>query len=578
MKNYKLNLISRALSEHQSAETTVRDQAKAANISPSYLSNLVNLKTGKLPSDEVLRKLLGSAAEPLFAAFEIIDKPLATLLEEDLGISNPDQDPNLMRRAKALEEDLRKFLAEHRPIPQSALELLMADSEQLDDVTRFLGDRVSSTDDPQLITRIINRIQAPLDLETILDGDASAFETTFLLDPDNPRIAGRNSLPVGSDLNATVITRQKTQEECRKLLEKDSKTIFDSIRQGGYRRVNPIIVISLHGDGAPYIAVEGNTRTNAIYSVLADNTTSSFDLFHDVSIVELKGFSYPESKRLRHSIMMTIHMGGTKEWAPYKQGKVLYDNYVQLKQKGALSDKAIFEEIASYGRFTKNRIATDIHAFKDLTQAVETLKNDTSATYQLNPDSDIERLYSLFRELQSPRNKPARDFIHASADNAMRFYFWAGLATRIEVGSEENLDENGQIVDQPVDQYITLQVAPISGTHAIASFSELLERFPDGNEQRENLFRTMDNPDNHSVVHELLSSSKGLDLGTVKQKLDLASRSLNQVLSGLVDIGDVTELNEIANRMEKINRTTSVLTVSLNTLSNQLTKNDQQNP
>ncbi len=62
--------------------------------------------------------------------------------------------------------------------------------------------------------------------------------------------------------------------------------------------MKPIFAVSLTGNGAPYVVIEGNTRVTAIRTMLADPEIRHFDLFQDVEVKVLEGFSYFDSAKI----------------------------------------------------------------------------------------------------------------------------------------------------------------------------------------------------------------------------------------------------------------------------------------
>lgn len=545
MESYHDYLIRKALRKVQQNGDTVRSMAQRAEVSPSHISNFINGKASRPLEEAKLKALLGDDYEKLTQQLKIADASAEILLEHYLGVEDSTEDLHLLRRTNAVLPQLQERLAEGEEIPQTLLELIFNGNEkQIDAAKARLGDQVSMVDDPYVITAVINANQHRLDLRDLLNDDIENFDKFILLDPANPRILGSEGLPAESRLTPESLKSEKTQEQCRSLLEGDARSIYNSVRKGGYRRVNPIFAVSLTGDGAPYVVIEGNTRVTAIRTMLADPEIRRFDLFQDVEIKVLDGFSYFDSQKIRDSVMFAIHMNGTKEWKAYRQGHKLYTSYLRLQKQGYTDESRIYATIADYGRATPAKVKRDINAYRMLQESVKLIEKGDDE-YELNTRGNREQVYSLFRELQGQGMENTRHFIE-NEEKAKRFYYWCGLYSRnVELEPE---DEEGA----SRMELVTLTPAPISGTHAIKNFNHLLTKFQDDPKQLNELFSVMDDVEDKRKVSELCVEYDRRDGANLKEKLSRVNKIMARVQLGeLLAVRNDKDIKKIAMNIDQ---------------------------
>lgn len=248
-------------------------------------------------------------------------------------------------------------------------------------------------------TRIYNACLKPISDLSI--SDINDFDNTFLLDPYNPRISV-SSFNVNEEINLEDFKNQ--QSHCRSFLEDDSQGICSSIQTTGFQRGNSIKVVSLDGNGAPYVILEGNTRMNAIRTLIGSKDSELLFSFSDVDVVEMSGFSYKTFYPLKIEILKTIHIAGVKPWGAYNQARVL-----QISRENILKDQPdlgnagnetkLMKAIRNGSRLTPSAVKQALAAIDNMDRAIEMVKSDKNIDgYCLVDNKKFEDMYSYFEQ------------------------------------------------------------------------------------------------------------------------------------------------------------------------------------
>lgn len=221
--------------------------------------------------------------------------------------------------------------------------------------------------------------------------DVSAAQ--LLLDPNNYRF---HDLPGYRAVTRARFAEQGVQDRALQFLRDttsfDLSALRDSIISNGFVPFEQIVVEKFDEiDGVQrYIVVEGNRRTAAIKTILADNTGGAIDLRPEVlnsvlkfTVIELMG-SDAERQNYQKTLMAIRHVAGIREWGPYQQARLVVEMYD--KEEGA------FGPVAHRIGITTREVARRYRASK----ALEQMEKDDEFGDFADP-----KLYSFFHEAVS---------------------------------------------------------------------------------------------------------------------------------------------------------------------------------
>jgi len=214
----------------------------------------------------------------------------------------------------------------------------------------------------------------------------------LLLDPNNYRfhdIAGYR--PVTRSRYAELGVQERALQFLRDP-SFDLNSLRDSILSNGFVPFEQIVVEAYDEiEGKPrYVVVEGNRRTAAIKSLLADSTGGSLDLRTEV-LESLRGFtvieiigSEQERQNYQKTLMAIRHVAGIREWGPYQQARLVVEMFD--------NEEGSFGPVAQRIGISAREVARRYRASK----ALEQMEKDDEFGEYADP-----RLYSFFHEAVS---------------------------------------------------------------------------------------------------------------------------------------------------------------------------------
>lgn len=248
----------------------------------------------------------------------------------------------------------------------------------------------------------------------------------LLLDPNNYRfhdITGYRPVAQRSRFaEAGVQDRAMQLLQTTESFELDA--LRDSILSNGFVPVEQIVVERFDNSEPPkYLVVEGNRRTAAAKTLLADHAAGAADLPADIlstlehlPVVEILG-TQEERRDYQKTLMAIRHVAGIKQWGPYQQAKLvveLFDteehSFGPVAQRIGISSREVarryraskalqqMEEDDEFGEHALPKLYSFFHEAVSQPKVREWLKF-SDETY-LAEDPDARR---LFYELLSPR-------------------------------------------------------------------------------------------------------------------------------------------------------------------------------
>ena len=205
----------------------------------------------------------------------------------------------------------------------------------------------------------------------------------------------------------------------------DLGALRDSIISNGFVPFEQIVVEKYDEVAGKerYLVVEGNRRTAAIKTILADSAGGTVDLRPDVlktltsfTVIEIVG-SADERQSYQKTLMAIRHVAGVREWGPYQQARLvveMYDNeegaFGPVANRIGISAREVarryraskaleqMEKDEEFGDFAEPKLYSFFHEAVSQPKVREWLKF-SDQTYQAE-DPEARR---IFYELLSPR-------------------------------------------------------------------------------------------------------------------------------------------------------------------------------
>jgi hypothetical protein len=249
----------------------------------------------------------------------------------------------------------------------------------------------------------------------------------LLLDPNNYRF---HDLPGYRKVSRARFAEQGVQDRALQFLREtpsfDLGALRDSILSNGFVPFEQIIGEAYDEfEGKPrYVVVEGNRRTAALRTLLADSHGGALDLKKEIlasiqsfSVIEVIG---TEAERLSYqkTLMAIRHVAGIREWGPYQQARLVVEMYEggegtfgSVAQKIGISAREVarryraskaleqMETDDEFGEFAEPRLYAFFH------EAVSQPKvRDWLAFSDQTYKAENEEARRIFYELLSPRD------------------------------------------------------------------------------------------------------------------------------------------------------------------------------
>lgn len=214
----------------------------------------------------------------------------------------------------------------------------------------------------------------------------------LMLDPNNYRLDYGQGEKEYSDTEV-VAQQQKIEKD---LIKENIADLELSILTNGFLEVDKIVVrelSNLESDIKKYLVIEGNRRTSAFKSLMADNYNSKTKFFSEkisehlkykykhINVVLVEG-SEEEITDYSQRVMGIRHIAGPKKWGGYQSAKLIDD----------MSKTKDYKEIASHLGIRSQDVTLRHEAFLALKQ----MKNNINYS-----QFAIPKLYTLFHELVS---------------------------------------------------------------------------------------------------------------------------------------------------------------------------------
>ncbi|WP_143738269.1 hypothetical protein [Erythrobacter colymbi] len=248
----------------------------------------------------------------------------------------------------------------------------------------------------------------------------------LLLDPNNYRFHDLNGYrPVSRARYAEQGVQDRALQFLRDTASFDLNALRDSIISNGFVPFEQIVVETYDGEGdnARYVVVEGNRRTAAIKTILADCNGGGLDLSKDVvdtlqqfTVIEIVGTD-AERANYQKTLMAIRHVAGIREWGPYQQARLVVEMYD--KEEGA------FGPVAQRIGINAREVARRYRASK----ALEQMEKDDEYGDRADP-----KLYAFFHEAVSqPKVREWLKFsdeTYAAEDAEARKLFYELLTPR----------------------------------------------------------------------------------------------------------------------------------------------------
>ena len=242
----------------------------------------------------------------------------------------------------------------------------------------------------------------------------------LLLDPNNYRF---HDLTGYKKVSRARFSESGVQNRALQFLSEtrsfDLGAIRDSIISNGFVPFEQIVVEKYGGndEAAQYLVVEGNRRTAAIRTILADHEGGALDLPQGIldtlsafTVIELEGTD-AERQTYQKTLMAIRHVAGIREWGPYQQAKLVVEMYD--KEEGA------FGPVAQRIGINSREVARRYRASKALSQ----MEEDEEFGDLAHP-----KLYVFFHEaISQPKVRDwlgfSDDSYEAENDDARRLFY-----------------------------------------------------------------------------------------------------------------------------------------------------------
>ena len=277
----------------------------------------------------------------------------------------------------------------------------------------------------------------------------------LLLDPNNYRFHDLSGYrPVTRARFAEQGVQDRALQFLRDTASFDLGALRDSIISNGFVPFEQIVVEKFDEvDGlSRYIVVEGNRRTAAIKTILADNAGGAIDLRAEVleslnsfTVIEILGTD-AERQNYQKTLMAIRHVAGIREWGPYQQARLVVEMYD--------NEEGAFGPVAHRIGITAREVARRYRASK----ALEQMEQDDEFGEYAEP-----KLYSFFHEAVSqPKVREWLNFsdqTYRSENEDARRIFYELLSPREIDGSKvgpklqnanKQVRQLKDIVDKPV--------------------------------------------------------------------------------------------------------------------------------
>jgi hypothetical protein len=215
----------------------------------------------------------------------------------------------------------------------------------------------------------------------------------LLLDPNNYRFHDLSGYKI---VNKTRYPEKGVQDRALQFLRDtasfDLGALRDSISSNGFVPFEQIVVEKFdeYNGTIRYVVIEGNRRTAALKTLLADYSGGGLDLsplvlesITNFTVIEIIG-SDAERLDYQKTLMAIRHVAGIREWGPYQQARLVVEMYD--KEEGS------FGAVAQRIGITAREVARRYRASK----ALEQMEEDDEFGEFAAP-----RLYAFFHEAVS---------------------------------------------------------------------------------------------------------------------------------------------------------------------------------
>lgn len=228
----------------------------------------------------------------------------------------------------------------------------------------------------------------------------------LLLDPNNYRFHDLSGYKrVSKSRYGEVGVQDRALAFLRETAAFDLNALRDSIRSNGFVPFEQIVVeeYPTDDDTEMYVVIEGNRRTAALKTLLADNiggaldlTQKTLDTIQSFTVLEITGTD-EERANYQKTLMAIRHVAGIREWGPYQQARLVVEMYD--------NEEGAFGPVAQRIGISSREVARRYRASK----ALEQMEQDDEFGEYAEP-----KLYSFFHEaISQPK---VRDWLNFSDD------------------------------------------------------------------------------------------------------------------------------------------------------------------
>lgn len=167
-------------------------------------------------------------------------------------------------------------------------------------------------------------------------GPISVDPRRFLLDPHNPRIALLLEDPsvVTPNVDLALESVQKAVLNVLKRPEFELHKLVASIRQKGFSPDGSQIIVKRSGNH--FVVLEGNRRTAAIRSLLAEPSMTSPAVRESLQAIDVQEFTFLggqvgiDERDVIEMILGQIHISGKLSWGAMERADYIYQSYCRL--------------------------------------------------------------------------------------------------------------------------------------------------------------------------------------------------------------------------------------------------------
>ena len=190
-------------------------------------------------------------------------------------------------------------------------------------------------------------------------GPISVDPRKFILDPHNPRIALLLEDPgiLKPNVNLTLDSVQKAVLNVLKRPEFELQKLVASIRLKGFSPDGSQMIVKKTGDH--FIVLEGNRRTAAIQTLLAEPSLISPAVRESLQTIDVQEFTFLGAKEgigerdVIEMILGQIHISGKLSWGAMERADYIYQSFCRMAQINANNLGCFDYDVHTAGRVSE---------------------------------------------------------------------------------------------------------------------------------------------------------------------------------------------------------------------------------